>query len=72
MIDEGDPDGKRMRLEAARLVRTLPDPFEAQLSRLLEDRDPEVAKYAIEAVGKIPPAALRAGAVGLARRFGVP
>ena len=54
MIDEGDPDGKRMRLEAARLVRTLPDPFEAQLSRLLEDRDPEVAKYAIEAVGKIP------------------
>jgi AAA family ATP:ADP antiporter len=53
MLAETGEDGRRTRLEAARLVASLPDAFEDQLKHLLSDRDPDVARHAIKAVGAL-------------------
>ena len=53
MVDEKGGEGQRTRVEAAKLIAGLPDEFEGELKRLLEDEDPEVARYAIRAVGKL-------------------
>jgi AAA family ATP:ADP antiporter len=58
MVHETGPDSRRVRLEAARLVETLPSGFDDQMKMLLADADPEVAKYAIRAVGKLKKRAL--------------
>jgi AAA family ATP:ADP antiporter len=46
-------EGPRTRLEAARLMGWLPDAFDRELRRLIEDGDVEVAKAAIEAMGRL-------------------
>ncbi len=51
MVNESGAEGQRTRLEAARLIGSLPDEFEPQLRHLLADEDPEVARHAIRAVG---------------------
>ncbi|MCL4523613.1 MAG: hypothetical protein M1453_12580 [Acidobacteria bacterium] len=53
MVDEPGVEGQRTRLEAARLIAGLPDEFDPQLRRLLADGDPEVARQAIRAVGRL-------------------
>jgi AAA family ATP:ADP antiporter len=53
MVHDTGPDSRRVRLEAARLVESLPSGFDEQLKTLITDADPEVAKYAIKAVGKL-------------------
>ena len=53
MAEEDGADGQRTRLEAARLIATLPDLFERELRTLLDDEDVEVARAAIGAVGKL-------------------
>jgi AAA family ATP:ADP antiporter len=53
MAREPGPEGKRTRLEAARLLSVLPDEFDDQLRLLLCDEDPEVASAACEAVAKL-------------------
>ena len=53
MIDEAGPDGKQVRLEAARLIGTMPEDFEEQLARSLRDKDPEIAREAIQAAGRL-------------------
>jgi HEAT repeat protein len=44
-------EGRRTWLEAARLLRWLPDGFESQLLRLLHDDEPDVAREAVIAAG---------------------
>lgn len=58
MVNETGPDSRRVRLEAARLVESLPAGFDDHLKQLLADLDPEVAKYAIRAVSKLKKRAL--------------
>jgi AAA family ATP:ADP antiporter len=58
MVNETGPDSRRVRLEAARLVESLPAGFDEHLKHLLGDLDPEVAKYAIRAVAKAKKRAL--------------
>jgi AAA family ATP:ADP antiporter len=53
MANEEGTEGKRVRLEAARLIGLLPDWFSEQHRLLLEDPDPEVACEAIRAVGRL-------------------
>ena len=53
MIDEAGPDGRQVRLEAARLIGTMPEDFEEQLARSLRDNDPEIAREAIQAAGRL-------------------
>ena len=53
MAEEDGAAGQRTRLEAARLMATLPDLFERELRTLLDDEDVEVARAAIGAVGKL-------------------
>ena len=53
MLGEPGPEGGRARLEVARLMASLPDEFGTQLGRLLQDRDVEVARLAIRAVGRL-------------------
>ncbi len=53
MADEDGPEGARTRLEAARLLGGLPDVFDRELRRLVDDEDIEVAKAAIAAVGRL-------------------
>ena len=53
MAEEDGAPGQRTRLEAARLMATLPDLFERELRTLLDDEDVEVARAAIGAVGKL-------------------
>jgi ATP:ADP antiporter, AAA family len=52
-VDEEGPEGARTRLEAARVLCGLPDVFDRELRRLVEDEDIEVAKAAIAAVGRL-------------------
>jgi AAA family ATP:ADP antiporter len=61
MVREAGPEGKRTRLEAARLLERLPDEFEDQLRILLDDPDPEVCRHAVAACGNLRkrPAVLR-------------
>jgi AAA family ATP:ADP antiporter len=51
MVAETGTGSERTRLEAARLLTSLPDQFDAELSELLRDVDPEVVRHAIRAVG---------------------
>jgi len=53
MAEEDGEPGRRTRLEAARLIATLPDLFERELRTLLEDDDVEVARVAMAAAGKL-------------------
>ena len=53
MLDETGPAGRLTRLEAGQLIGLLPDAFENQVSRLLADPDPEIARYGISAAGNI-------------------
>jgi AAA family ATP:ADP antiporter len=53
MVEEPGVDGRRTRLEAARLIEVLPDLFDKELRTLLEDDDVEVARAAIAAVGRL-------------------
>lgn len=53
MVKESGAEGKRTRLEAARLLRVLPDGFDDDLRMLLCDEDADVARAAIQAVGKL-------------------
>jgi AAA family ATP:ADP antiporter len=53
MIEEGGDEGRRARLEAARLLSILPDAFDRELRALIDDEDVEVAQAAIEAVGAL-------------------
>jgi AAA family ATP:ADP antiporter len=53
MVRESGEEGRRTRVEAARLLAWLPDAFEPQLVALLRDTDPEVARRAVIAVGAL-------------------
>lgn len=53
MIGQRGEAGKRARLEAASLIGILGEGFDAQLDRLLADEDPEVARAAVRAAGKL-------------------
>jgi AAA family ATP:ADP antiporter len=53
MVEERGEQGRRARLEAARLLSILPDAFDRELRALLEDEDVEVAHAAIAAVGAL-------------------
>jgi AAA family ATP:ADP antiporter len=53
MVRETGTEGKRNRLEAARLLAMLPPQFPEQLIVLLADSDQEVAREAIRAVVKL-------------------
>ncbi len=53
MVAEPGAEGTRTRLEAARLIGSLPDAFEKELEALLRDPDTEVARHAIRAVGRL-------------------
>ena len=53
MVEEPGEEGRRTRLEAARLIAILPDTFERELRTLLDDQDVEVARTAIAAVGRL-------------------
>ncbi len=52
MVGEVGPQGGPARLEAARLLETLPDEFGAQAKRLLSDPDADVVRFALRAVGR--------------------
>ena len=51
MVEQPGPEGRRARLEAARLMSILPDAFDRDLRTLVDDEEVEVAKAAIAAVG---------------------
>ena len=53
MVRESGAEGARTRIEAARLLAWLPDVFEPQLRRLLDDEHPDVARHAVIAVGAL-------------------
>jgi HEAT repeat protein len=53
MAEEKGPEGRRTRLEAARLIRFLPDLFDRELRLLLQDDDPEVAKASMLAAARL-------------------
>jgi AAA family ATP:ADP antiporter len=53
MVRERGSDGKRTRLEAARLLSTLPPEFPEQLRKLLDDTDPDIVREAIRSVGNL-------------------
>ncbi|HSA93734.1 MAG TPA: Npt1/Npt2 family nucleotide transporter [Terriglobales bacterium] len=52
MIEDESPDGPRSRREAARLLATVPGPFDAHVERLLADPDLEVQRHALRAIGR--------------------
>jgi ATP:ADP antiporter, AAA family len=58
MIEDHGEEGRRARLEAARLMSILPDAFDRELRALVDDEDVEVAKAAISAVGDLKTRAL--------------
>jgi AAA family ATP:ADP antiporter len=58
MAGESGIEGARTRVEAARLLAWLPDEFEPQLRRLLDDENPDVARQAVVAVGALRKRAL--------------
>jgi AAA family ATP:ADP antiporter len=53
MVNEKGDAGRRTRLEAAQLLAAVPDLFDQELRKLLDDSDPEVVGAAIRAVGKL-------------------
>jgi AAA family ATP:ADP antiporter len=52
LIDEQAGASTASRLEAARLLGSLPVSFDAQLTRLIDDPDPDVAREALVAAGR--------------------
>ncbi|HVO11484.1 MAG TPA: Npt1/Npt2 family nucleotide transporter [Vicinamibacteria bacterium] len=52
MAAEAGREGRRTRLEAARLAERMPLPFEGTVRRLIEDEDEEVAVAAIRAAAR--------------------
>ncbi len=52
MVREGGEHGAEIRLEAARVLGSLPDHFEDQLERLLADPEPAVVKEALYAAAQ--------------------
>ncbi len=53
MVGENGPEGKRMRIEAARLLGILPDKFDPLLAQLIADADVEVVREAVLSVWKL-------------------
>jgi AAA family ATP:ADP antiporter len=53
MVTDTGADGKRVRLEAARLIGLVPDVFDRELRMLLQDEDAEVASAAIGACARL-------------------
>jgi ATP:ADP antiporter, AAA family len=53
MVSDRDIDGRRVRIEAARLLGMLPDVFERDLRALLQDDAPEVAVTAMRSVARL-------------------
>lgn len=53
MVREEGPRGRRTRLEAARLIASLPDHFESQIGQLLHDADKDVVRQAMRAVASV-------------------
>jgi hypothetical protein len=53
MVNETGEEGRRTRLEAAQLLAGVPDLFDQDLRKLLDDPDPEVVGAAIRAVGRL-------------------
>ncbi|MGE0043224.1 MAG: Npt1/Npt2 family nucleotide transporter [Vicinamibacterales bacterium] len=53
MVDDVSGRGRPGRLEAARLIASLPDVFDRELRLLLQDADPDVAVEAVRAVGRL-------------------
>lgn len=53
MVEEEGEEGRRTRLEAAKLIEKLPDLFDRELRTLLDDEDVEVARAAIAAAGHL-------------------
>ncbi|MBA3271415.1 MAG: HEAT repeat domain-containing protein, partial [Acidobacteria bacterium] len=53
MVNERGEAGRRVRLEAGQLLAAVPDLFDQDLRRLLDDDDAEVVGAAIRAVGKL-------------------
>jgi len=53
MVHEHGENGARMRLEAARLIASLPDHFDRQLELLMKDADPEVMKQAMRSAAAL-------------------
>jgi AAA family ATP:ADP antiporter len=51
-LNNDGPEGYQARLEAARVVGSLPDCFDDQLNRLLKDLAPEVVRLAIRAAAQ--------------------
>jgi HEAT repeat protein len=83
MLREGGSEGRRTRVEAARLLASLPNVFKGQLALLLADEDTDVVRHAIRAAGRlhssrfVPPLiealavpAVAADAAGALARFG--
>jgi len=58
MVTDTGPEGRRVRIEAARLIGLLPDVFDRDLGMLLDDPDPEVASAAVRAVARLRKKAL--------------
>ena len=58
MVDSPGPEGVRSRLEAARLLADIPPQFPEALAKLVGDPDPEVARQAMHAVGRLQAAEL--------------
>jgi hypothetical protein len=53
MVEENGPEGKRTRIEVARLLGIVPDKFDPLLRQLLADGDVEVVREAILSVWKL-------------------
>jgi AAA family ATP:ADP antiporter len=53
MLDEDGSSGARLRAEAVKIVGRMPAAFPAEIARLIPDRDPEIARYAIDAAGEV-------------------
>jgi HEAT repeat protein len=51
MAGESGEPGARSRFEAARVIGMLPDHFDRELRKLLEDEDPQVAREAVRSAG---------------------
>jgi ATP:ADP antiporter, AAA family len=51
MVRESGDQGRESRVEAARLLQTLPDHFDDRLGVLLKDPDPAVAREALQTAG---------------------
>ena len=53
MVEAQGPEGRRTRLEAARLLSIIPDAFDRELRALVDDDEVEVALAGIAAVGAL-------------------